>query len=40
LLDPAHVPGNEDAAIAETLQHYAAGVEAFAKRHPDHLMNI
>jgi lauroyl/myristoyl acyltransferase len=40
LLDPAKARGNEDAAITETLQHYAAGVEAFAKRHPDHLMNI
>jgi lauroyl/myristoyl acyltransferase len=40
LLDPSKFSGDEEAAISETLRHYAAGVEAFARRHPDHLMNI
>jgi lauroyl/myristoyl acyltransferase len=40
LLDPSNFGGDEEAAIAETLRHYATGVEAFARRHPDHLMNI
>ncbi|HKQ49531.1 MAG TPA: lysophospholipid acyltransferase family protein [Phycisphaerae bacterium] len=40
LLTPEQAQGDEDAAIANTLQRYAAGVEAFARRHPDHLMNI
>ncbi len=40
LLNPDEARGDEDAAIADTLRRYAAGVEAFAKRHPDHLMNI
>lgn len=31
---------DEDAAIAQVMQRYAAGVEQFAREHPDHVMNI
>jgi lauroyl/myristoyl acyltransferase len=31
---------DEDGVISRVLQRYADGVEAFARRHPDHLMNI
>lgn len=40
LLDPSQAHGDEDAVVTDLLQRYAVGVEAFAKRHPDHLMNI
>jgi lauroyl/myristoyl acyltransferase len=32
--------GDEDATIATVMQRYADNVEAFARAHPDHLMNI
>lgn len=35
--DPAR---DEERVLAETLQHYAAGVEQFVRTHPDHITNI
>lgn len=32
--------GHESDIVADVMQRYADGVEAFARRHPDHLMNI
>jgi lauroyl/myristoyl acyltransferase len=39
LLEPDHA-GDEAQTISEVLQRYASGVEAFARAHPDHVMNI
>lgn len=39
LLRPEDVT-DEDTAIASVMQQYASNVEAFARAHPDHLMNI
>jgi len=39
LIDPEAVT-SEEAAIADTMQRYADGVERFVREHPDHVMNI
>lgn len=39
LIDPDQ-PEAEDVIVQRVMQHYANNVEAFARRHPDHLMKI
>lgn len=39
LIDPDQ-PEAEDVIVQRVMQHYADNVEAFARRHPDHLMRI
>ncbi len=44
IIRPALINGqgatDEDEVVAQAMQRYAEGVEAFARQHPDHLMNI
>ena len=39
LIDP-NTPPDDEEATATVLEHYAVGVERFAREHPDHVMNI